>query len=77
MGVSASARFSQNNSNPAGAKRVYNTVDLTYSPMAMSFQAGLEVAADFHAVFVNWAQYRLMTDKAPVYLQYGAGLHLR
>ena len=77
MSVSASAQFMQSN---AGSKAkvsvedVFNTVDLTYSPITMkSTMGGSSLTEDYNGISLNWSQARLMTDKLPIYLQYGAG----
>lgn len=76
IGVSASAQFAQSRSDQfqSSARNVYNTADFTYSPLTVSVNFGLNYTVDLHAVSLNWAQYRLLTDNVPVYIQYGAGL---
>lgn len=57
-----------------GAEKVFNTFDLTYSPVKLTFDFGIEYNVKLNGVSLNWSQYRLVTDKLPLYLQYGAGL---
>ena len=78
MSVSASAQFMQSNGGSkakASVEDVFNTVDLTYSPITMtsSYDGGSNTE-DFNGLSLNWAQARLLTDKLPIYLQYGAGV---
>ena len=77
MSVSASAQFMQSNGGSkakAPVEDVFNTVDLTYSPITMKTTNGSNSStADFNGISLNWSQARLMTDKLPIYLQYGAG----
>ena len=77
MSVSASAQFMQSNGGSkakASVEDVFNTVDLTYSPITMkSTMGGSSLTEDYNGISLNWSQARLMTDKLPIYLQYGAG----
>ena len=78
MSISASAQFMQSNGGSkakASVEDVFNTVDLTYSPVTMKASYDGESATDdFNGLSLNWAQARLLTDQLPVYLQYGAGV---
>ena len=77
MNVSASAQFMQSNGGSkakASVEDVFNTVDLTYSPVTMkATMGGSSLTEDYNGISLNWSQARLMTDKLPIYLQYGAG----
>ena len=77
MSVSASAQFMQSNGGSkakASVEDVFNTVDLTYSPVTMkATMGGSSLTEDYNGISLNWSQARLMTDKLPIYLQYGAG----
>lgn len=78
MSVSASAQFMQSNGGSkakASVEDVFNTVDLTYSPVTMKASyEGDSTTDDLNGLSLNWAQARLLTDQLPVYLQYGAGV---
>lgn len=78
MSVSASAQFMQSNGGSkakASVEDVFNTVDLTYSPVTMKASYdGDSATEDLNGLSLNWAQARLLTDQLPVYLQYGAGV---
>ena len=78
MSVSASAQFMQSNGGSkakASVEDVFNTVDLTYSPITMKETDGEgSYTDDFNGLSLNWAQARLLTDQLPIYLQYGAGV---
>ena len=77
MNVSASAQFMQSNGGSkakASVEDVFNTVDLTYSPITEKTTIGdRSSTTDYNGISLNWSQARLMTDKLPIYLQYGAG----
>ena len=77
MSVSASAQFMQSNGGSkakASVEDVFNTVDLTYSPITEKTTIGdRSSTTDYNGISLNWSQARLMTDKLPIYLQYGAG----
>ena len=77
MSVSASAQFMQSNGGSkakASVEDVFNTVDLTYSPVTMkATMGGNSSTSDLNGISLNWSQARLMTDQLPIYLQYGAG----
>ena len=77
MSVSASAQFMQSNGGSkakASVEDVFNTVDLTYSPINEKTTIGdRSSTTDYNGISLNWSQARLMTDKLPIYLQYGAG----
>ena len=77
MSVSASAQFMQSNGGSkakASVEDVFNTVDLTYSPVTMkATMGGSSLTEDYNGISLNWSQARLMTYKLPIYLQYGAG----
>ena len=78
MSVSASAQFMQSNGGSkakASVEDVFNTADLTYSPVTMKASYdGDSMTEDLNGLSLNWAQARLLTDQLPVYLQYGAGV---
>lgn len=78
MSVTASAQFMQSNGGSkakASVEDVFNTVDLTYSPVTMKASYdGDSTTDDLNGLSLNWAQARLLTDQLPVYLQYGAGV---
>lgn len=78
MSVTASAQFMQSNGGSkakASVEDVFNTVDLTYSPVTMKASYdGESDTEDLNGLSLNWAQARLLTDQLPVYLQYGAGV---
>ena len=78
MSVSASAQFMQSNGGSkakASVEDVFNTFDLTYSPVTMKASyEGDSTTEDLNGLSLNWAQARLLTDQLPVYLQYGAGV---
>lgn len=78
MSVTASAQFMQSNGGSkakASVEDVFNTVDLTYSPVTMKASYdGDSTTDDLNGLSLNWSQARLLTDQLPVYLQYGAGV---
>lgn len=82
--VTASAQFMNSSAgsraaSTADVESVFNTFDLTYSPLDFgSYYDGEEfedeVTGDMNAFSLNWAQARALTANLPIYLQYGAGL---
>ena len=78
LSVSASAQFTQSKatSMKTGSKDVFNTADFTYSPITFVTDFGIQFKTTLNAVSLNWSQYRAMTDSAPIYLQYGAGIQM-
>ena len=78
LSVSASAQFTQSkgSSIKGGSKDVFNTADVTYSPMTLVTDFGLQLKTNLNAVSVNWSQYRNITESTSIYLQYGAGLQM-
>ena len=79
VSFSASAQFAQSSSSAlwtdtSGAEKVFNTVDFTYSPAKVTLEFGLDYNMNLNGVSLSWSQYRLITDKLPLYLQYGAGV---
>lgn len=84
--VTASAQFMNSSAgsraaSTADVESVFNTFDLTYSPLDFgSYYDGEEyededdVTGDMNAFSLNWAQASALTANLPIYLQYGAGL---
>lgn len=80
MDVTASAQFVQSTGRSSGvsaadAEPVFNTVDVTYSPVSYTVSAGEDSSnTDMTGISINWSQARLITNQLPLYIQYGAGL---
>ena len=78
MSVTASAQFMQSNGGSnakASVEDVFNTFDLTYSPVTMKSSDGNDSESEeLNGLSLNWSQARLLTEQFPVYIQYGAGL---
>ena len=84
--VTASAQFMNSSAgsryaSTADVESVFNTFDLTYSPLKFaSYNDGKEtsddddITGDMNAFSLNWTQAYALTTSLPVYFQYGAGL---
>lgn len=85
--VTASAQFVNSSAGfrsaaTADVESVFNTFDLTYSPVTFGAYYdgeeadgdGDEITGDMNAFSLNWTQARALTANLPLYIQYGAGL---
>lgn len=76
--VSASAQFmnsSSSMSSSSAVESIFNTFDVTYSPMNLNAKYGdVTNSEKLNAVSLNWNQARAISTSVPVYLTYGAGV---
>lgn len=76
--ATASAQFvnsSKGHASSASAEDIFNTFDVTYSPVTMNTEYDNEsTSEDLKAVSLNWTQARVLSANMPLYVQYGLGV---